>query len=99
MIKKTILVTGGAGFTGTHLCKALLEKDNHVFCHDNLITGSIENISDLMQNSNFEFIEHDITKPFFLKNIDQIYNLACPASPVQYQSNPIKTINYFKSII
>ena len=67
MLKKTILVTGGAGFIGTHLCRALLERGNYVICLDNLFTGSIENISDLIQNSNFEFIEHDITRPFFTK--------------------------------
>ena len=90
--KKTVLVTGGAGFIGSHLCRALLDLDSYVICLDNLFTGSLNNIADLMNNKNFEFIEHDITKPFFRKNIDEIYNLACPASPIHYQINPIKTI-------
>ena len=90
--KKTVLVTGGAGFIGSHLCRALLDLDSYVICIDNLFTGSLNNIADLMNNKDFEFIEHDITKPFFRKNIDEIYNLACPASPIHYQINPIKTI-------
>ena len=77
---KNILVTGGAGFIGSHICL------------DNLLTGSISNIQDLKRNNNFEFVKHDITEPYFRDNIDQIYNLACPASPVHYQYNPIKTI-------
>ena len=87
MSNKTILVSGGAGFIGSHLCKKLLKDQNKVICIDNLFTGSINNISDLFSNQNFKFIEHDITKPFYAKNIDQIYNLACPASPFQYQTN------------
>ena len=89
---KTILITGGAGFVGSHLSKYLLESGNKVICLDNLFTGSLENISDLLNKPNFEFINHDIINPFFLNDIDEIYNLACPASPVQYRKNPIKTI-------
>ena len=89
---KTILVTGGAGFIGSHLCEKLLDQGNKVICLDNLLTGSKKNISKYLSNENFKFINHDITKPFFHKNIDEIYNLACPASPIQYQKNPIKTV-------
>ncbi len=90
---KTILVTGGAGFIGSHLCKKLLEKDNYVICVDNLFTGSKNNILGLLKNKNFEFLEHDIIKSFPVdKHIDEIYNLACPASPVHYQYNAIRTI-------
>ena len=90
--KKNILVTGGAGFIGSHLCRFLIEMGHKVICIDNLFTGSIENITDLLDHSNFEFINHDIIKPFYRKNIDEIYNLACPASPTHYQYNPIKTV-------
>lgn len=86
-----ILVTGGAGFIGSHLCKFLLNKGHEVICMDNLFTGSKKNIKDLINNPNFEFIRHDITLPIHLE-VDQIYNLACPAAPVHYQFNPIKTI-------
>ena len=89
---KNILVTGGAGFIGSHLCKALLELGHNVICLDNLFTGSINNISDLMENVNFEFVNHDITEPYYRENLDEIYNLACPASPIHYQYNSIKTI-------
>ena len=89
---KNILVTGGAGFIGSHLCKALLELGHNVICLDNLFTGSINNISDLMENVNFEFVNHDITEPYYSENLDEIYNLACPASPIHYQYNSIKTI-------
>tara|TARA_Y100000766_G_C18881853_1_gene593849 strand:- start:962 stop:1912 length:951 start_codon:yes stop_codon:yes gene_type:complete len=89
---KNILVTGGAGFIGSHLCKALLELRHNVICLDNLFTGSINNISDLIEYENFEFVKHDIIEPYFRENIDEIYNLACPASPIHYQFNPIKTI-------
>ncbi len=91
---KTILVTGGAGFIGSHLCEYLLHKGDFVICVDNLFTGSKENIRHLLQNSNFKFIEHDIIDPLHIEDrkIDQIYNLACPASPVHYQFNPIRTI-------
>ena len=90
--KKEILVTGGAGFIGSHLCKALINAGNYVICLDNLFTGSKTNISELFDNPNFEFVNHDITEPYFRSNIDEIYNLACPASPIHYQFNPIKTI-------
>ena len=89
---KNILVTGGAGFIGSHLCKALLELGHNVICLDNLFTGSKNNIADLIDNTNFEFVNHDIVKPFYRNDIDQIYNLACPASPVHYRVNPIKTV-------
>jgi len=88
---KRILVTGGAGFIGSHLCERLLAQGNQVICLDNFHTGRKENLSNLLQNSNFELIRHDITDPIKLE-VDQIYNLACPASPVHYQSNAIKTI-------
>ena len=89
---KKILVTGGAGFIGSHLCKKLLNYNHRVICLDNLFTGSLKNIEQFKNNNNFEFINHDIIEPYFRENIDEIYNLACPASPVQYQYNPIKTI-------
>lgn len=89
---KNIIVTGGAGFIGSHLCKRLLTIGNNVICIDNLLTGSIENLKEFKENPNFEFINHDITKPFEREDIDEIYNLACPASPVHYKINPIKTI-------
>jgi len=89
---KTILVTGGAGFIGSHLCERLLTDDDKVICLDNLFTGSLDNIEVLKSNINFEFVNHDITKPYFRDRIDEIYNLACPASPIHYQSNPIKTV-------
>lgn len=86
-----ILVAGGAGFIGSHLCRRLLNEGNQVICVDNLFTGSKENIKDLMSNFNFEFIRHDITVPLSVE-VDKIYNLACPASPVHYQLDPIKTM-------
>lgn len=88
---KTILVTGGAGFIGSHLCKKLVAAGNKVICADNLFTGSKNNIIDLLPNPNFEFILYDITSPLELE-VEQIFNLACPASPVYYQRDPIKTI-------
>ena len=90
--QKNILVTGGAGFIGSHLCKSLIEMGHKIICLDNLFTGSKDNILDLIDNPNFEFINHDIVEPFYRENIDEIYNLACPASPIHYQYNPIKTI-------
>ena len=86
-----ILVTGGTGFIGSHLCQKLLEQGHYVICLDNNFTGSMDNIKHLRSNLNFEFIRHDITHPITLE-IDQIYHLACPASPDAYQYNPIKTI-------
>ncbi|MFD2543290.1 UDP-glucuronic acid decarboxylase family protein [Lacinutrix gracilariae] len=88
---KKILITGGAGFVGSHLCERLLNEGNEVICLDNYFTGSKENIVHLLDNPYFELVRHDITHPYFAE-VDQIYNLACPASPVHYQYNPIKTI-------
>lgn len=87
---KRILVTGGAGFIGSHLCKRLLDEGNDVICLDNLYSGRKENIIDLFQNPHFEFVRHDICQPY-LCEVDQIYNLACPASPDFYQNDPIQT--------
>lgn len=88
---KRILVTGGAGFIGSHLCERLLSEGNYVICLDNFFTGSKDNVKHLLENKNFELIEHDITEEFFA-DVEQIYNLACPASPVHYQYNPVKTL-------
>ncbi|MEE0937335.1 MAG: UDP-glucuronic acid decarboxylase family protein [Bacteroidales bacterium] len=88
---KRILVTGGAGFLGSHLCKRLLEEGNEVICLDNYFTGSKRNIIPLMNNPYFETIRHDVCTPYFAE-VDEIYNLACPASPVHYQHNAIKTV-------
>jgi UDP-glucuronate decarboxylase len=88
---KIILVTGGAGFIGSHLCEELLKKGDRVLCLDNFFTGKHENIEHLRNNSKFEILRHDITIPIRLE-VDQIYNLACPASPIHYQYNPIKTM-------
>src|SRR5215213_1469499 len=88
---KRILITGGAGFIGSHLCERLLNEGNEVICLDNFFTGRKENIFHLMDNHRFELIRHDVTEPIFLE-VDQIYNLACPASPVHYQYNPVKTV-------
>ena len=85
-----ILVTGGAGFLGSHLCDRLIAQGDEVLCVDNLFTGSKENIKHLLNHPNFEFLRHDVTFPLYVE-IDQIYNLACPASPKHYQSNPIQT--------
>lgn len=91
MVKKRILVTGGAGFVGSHLCERLLSEGNEVFCLDNFFTGQKQNVVHLLDNPYFELIRHDIINPFHIE-VDEIYNLACPASPVHYQYNPIKTI-------
>lgn len=88
---KRILVTGGAGFIGSHLCERLLNEGNDVICLDNFFTGSKDNIRHLIGNNRFELVRHDITKEYFAE-VDQIYNMACPASPPHYQYNPIKTI-------
>ena len=86
-----ILVTGGAGFIGSHLCERLLSEGNEVLCLDNFFTGRRENIFHLLDNPRFELLRHDVTEPVLLE-VDQIYNLACPASPVHYQYNPVKTV-------
>jgi UDP-glucuronate decarboxylase len=91
MIKKKVLVTGGAGFVGSHLCERLLNEGNDVVCLDNYFTGQKQNIVHLLSNPYFELIRHDVTNPFFIE-VDEIYNLACPASPVHYQYNAIKTM-------
>ncbi|MFP4664505.1 MAG: UDP-glucuronic acid decarboxylase family protein [Bacteroidales bacterium] len=88
---KKILVTGGAGFIGSHLCERLLSEGNEVICLDNYFTGSKQNIIHLLENPYFELVRHDITMPYFIE-VDEIYNLACPASPIHYQFNPIKTV-------
>ncbi|MBD1432771.1 SDR family oxidoreductase [Sphingobacterium sp. DN00404] len=89
--RKRILVSGGAGFIGSHLCEKLLKEGNEVLCLDNFFTGDKSNVVHLLNDPYFELIRHDITEPF-LAEVDQIYNLACPASPVHYQYNAIKTI-------
>lgn len=90
MKKNRVLVTGGAGFLGSHLCDRLIKDGNDVICMDNLFTGSKDNIRHLLGNPYFEFIRHDVTQPFYVE-CDQIYNLACPASPKWYQKDPIYT--------
>ncbi|OGP87262.1 MAG: NAD-dependent dehydratase [Deltaproteobacteria bacterium RBG_19FT_COMBO_43_11] len=90
MIKR-ILVTGGAGFIGSHLCERLAQEGNDIVCLDNFYTGTKDNVSHLLNDPHFEIIRHDIVNPVYLE-VDEIYNLACPASPVHYQLNPIKTI-------
>jgi len=87
---KKILVTGGAGFLGSHLCERLLAKGHEVLCVDNLFTGSRRNIVNLLENGRFEFMRHDVTFPLYVE-VDEIYNLACPASPVHYQYDPVQT--------
>lgn len=91
MSRKKVLVTGGAGFVGSHLCDRLLKEGNEVFCLDNFFTGQKQNIVHLLDHPYFELIRHDVTAPFFIET-DEIYNLACPASPVHYQYNAIKTM-------
>jgi len=86
-----VLVAGGAGFLGSHLCKRLLDEGNEVICVDNFFTSSKRNIISLMQNPNFELLRHDVTFPLYIE-VDQIYNLACPASPVHYQFDPVQTV-------
>ena len=88
---KRILVTGGAGFLGSNLCKRLIREGNHVICVDNLYTGRMVNIEELMENPEFEFINHNIIEPLDIDNLDEIYNLACPASPPHYQKSPTYT--------
>lgn len=88
---KKILITGGSGFVGSHLCKRMLNEGNEVICLDNYFTGNKKNIVEFLDNPYFEMVRHDITEPYYAE-VDEIYNLACPASPVHYQYNPIKTI-------
>lgn len=90
-LRKRILVTGGAGFLGSHLCKALLDDGAEVICLDNLFCGQKDNVKPLFDNPNFEFIRHDVTFPLFIE-VDEIYNLACPASPFHYQHDPVQTL-------
>jgi len=90
LTNKRILITGGAGFLGSHLCEKLLNDGNEVLCVDNFFTGSRQNISHLMGNKNFELLRHDVTFPLYVE-VDEIYNLACPASPVHYQFDPVQT--------
>ena len=90
-MKKRILVTGGAGFIGSHLCDRLVSRGDDVLCLDNFFSGSRDNIRHLLGVPNFELVRHDVTMPYFAE-VDEIYNLACPASPIHYQSNPVKTI-------
>ena len=86
-----ILITGGSGFVGSHLCERLINDGNEVICLDNYFTGSKKNIDHLINHPHFELVRHDIIEPYYAE-VDQIYNLACPASPIHYQYNPIKTI-------
>lgn len=88
---KRILVTGGAGFIGSHLCERLLNEGHDVVCLDNFYTGTKKNVAHLLPNPFFELVRHDVTTPYYAE-VDEIYNLACPASPIHYQYNPIKTI-------
>ena len=90
---KSILITGGAGFLGSHLCSRLLKAGNKIICVDNFLTGNKKNIKEFLENPNFRLVEHDIIEPLFIREkIDEIYNLACPASPIHYQKNAIRTI-------
>lgn len=88
---KNIMITGGAGFVGSNLCKRLLDEGNHVLCVDNLYTGRLVNIQEMMDNPNFKFINHNIIEPLDIDGLDEIYNLACPASPPHYQKSPTYT--------
>ena len=87
---KQLLITGGAGFIGSHLCEKLVNKGHEVLCVDNLFTGERANIAGLLSHSSFEFMRHDITFPLYVE-VDHIFNLACPASPVHYQYDPVQT--------
>ena len=89
-MRKTVLVTGGAGFLGSHLCEKLLDQGHEVICVDNCFTGNKENVYHLVSNPRFEFLRHDITFPLYVE-VDEIYNLACPASPIHYQFDPVQT--------
>src|ERR1700751_2016417 len=90
MLRKRVMVTGGAGFLGSHLCERLLKEGHEVLCVDNFFTGRKENISHLVDNPHFELLRHDVTFPLYVE-VDEIYNLACPASPIHYQRDPIQT--------
>ena len=90
LVTKRVLVTGGAGFLGSHLCARLLDEGHNVLCADNLYTSTKDNILSLLDNPNFEFMRHDITFPLYVE-VDEIYNLACPASPIHYQHDPVQT--------
>src|SRR5207302_1097081 len=90
MLRKRVVVTGGAGFLGSHLCERLLDEGLEVLCVDNFFTGRKENISHLVGNPSFELIRHDVTFPLYVE-VDEIYNLACPASPIHYQRDPVQT--------
>ena len=89
-INKKVLVTGGAGFLGSHLCERLLDEGNEVICVDNFFTGTKQNIAHLDGDPNFEVMRHDVSFPLYVE-VDEIYNLACPASPIHYQYNPVQT--------
>src|SRR5580700_3384218 len=90
MLRKRVMVTGGAGFLGSHLCERLLNEGHEVLCVDNFFTGRKENISHLVGNPSFELLRHDVTFPLYVE-VDEIYNLACPASPIHYQRDPVQT--------
>ena len=90
-LRKRVLVTGGAGFLGSHLCERLLADGHDVLCVDNFYTGSKDNIAGLLGQTRFELLRHDITFPLYVE-VDEIYNLACPASPVHYQHDPVQTL-------
>src|SRR5713101_6069823 len=89
-LQKRVLITGGAGFLGSHLCERLLEKNANVLCVDNFFTGTRSNIEHLIEQKNFELVRHDVTFPYYVE-VDEIYNLACPASPIHYQHDPVQT--------
>src|SRR3982751_2782671 len=90
MTRKRVLVTGGAGFLGSHLCERLVDAGHDVLCVDNYFTGTRDNIAGLLGNPRFEIIRHDVTFPLYVE-VDEIYNLACPASPIHYQADPVQT--------
>ena len=90
LVRKRVLVTGGAGFLGSHLCEKLLSRGDEVICVDNFYTGDKRNLEELLANRRFELMRHDVTFPLYVE-VDEIYNLACPASPVHYQHDPVQT--------
>src|SRR5438105_6461170 len=90
LVRRRTLVTGGAGFLGSHLCERLLERGHDVICVDNFFTGTRDNVASMLGNAHFELVRHDITFPLYLE-MDEIYNLACPASPIHYQFDPVQT--------